>query len=58
MSYLFEDLRDGSSPDLKHRHFEKTIEGLMDALGQTLDKGNPEENGGKFGIDEVDRNGY
>ena len=57
MSYQFEDLRDGSSPDLKHRHFEKTVEGLMDALGKTLDRGDPEESNG-LNIDEVDRDGY
>ncbi len=37
-------LKDGCSEDLKHKHYMNTLDGLMHALNETLDRGKMKQN--------------
>jgi hypothetical protein len=49
------DLKDGSSPDIKQKHYENVISSMMDGLNATLDK-EPKQD--EYDIDSVDPEGY
>ena len=49
------ELKDGSSPEIKQRHYDNVIESMMKALDATLDKEKVED---EDDIDAIDREGY
>ena len=48
-------LKDGSSPDIKQKHYQNVIESMMAALNSTLDQ---EKEPIEDELDAIDKNGY
>ena len=52
------ELRDGSSPDLKQKHFVTVIESLLSALHQILDDSKDASQDDLDEINQIDKDGY